>query len=145
MRGAIIAAVALLSGCASTIDPGPTMQQEAAILNARFAGRPVADILTTYGQPSSSFDAAGGIRVMQWSSNGTLRLHENVTSTTTGQVGDRTAYPGARPVPYAQTTTTREGYNVDVYCVMQAGVKGDGTVDRVGLGGQMGACEAFLR
>lgn len=145
MRAAAFMAVTVLAGCASTIDPGPTMQQEVATLNARFAGRPAADMLAIYGQPASSFDAAGGIRVLQWGSDGTLRLHENVTSTTTGAIGDRTAYPGARPVPYAQTTTTREGYNVDVHCVMQAGVRSDGTVDRVGLGGQMGACENFLR
>jgi hypothetical protein len=141
MRAALFVGILALSGCAS-MDVGPSAGQLTGALNSRFADRPVSEMIARYGQPETAFEMPNGIRVAQWSASTVVRLHENVTATTTGAIGDR-SIPGLRPIPYGQTTTTRQGYDEPMSCVMQAGFRADNTVERVGLGGKLGACDAF--
>lgn len=139
---ALLLAASLASSCA-TSGGIPTPAELATAANSRFAGRDVAAVIARYGPPDSQF-TQGEIRVLEWRTTGTLRFHEPVTTTTTGSVGDPAAYPFLASVPYRETTTTTQGYNVDYACTMQVGVRPDGRVDRVGFGGKMGACQQFM-
>lgn len=144
-RFAIVAALAA-AGCASGPPGGiPSPAEASAALNARYAGKPVQNVLSAYGLPQGQFQAPGSVRVFLWHATSTRRYHEPVTATTTGQVGiGNGAFAWAHPVPYTQTTTTMQGYNVEYACTLQVGVRPDGTVDGVGLQGKMGACTQFL-
>lgn len=135
--------LAIAASCASTPSiPSPDALD--ATLNARFAGRPFGEATARYGMPSYRFDADRGVTVFVWETTTTMRFHEPVTTTTTGTIGDSGARPWMPAVPYRQTTTTRQGYNVDMACLMQIGVKPNGIIERVGFSGKMGACQAFM-
>lgn len=139
---ALLLAGNLATSCATT-GGIPTPSELTAAANNRFAGGSIDAVIARYGIPESQF-MHGGIRVLEWRTTGTLRFHEPVTTTTTGTVGDPVAYPFLASVPYRETTTTTQGYDVNYACTMQVGVRPDGKVDRVGFGGKMGACQQFM-
>lgn len=133
-----------LAGCESQLGAGvPSADQLYAAANGRFAGHQVGEVVQRYGLPEAQF-MSGDVRVLVWHSNTTMRFHEPVTTTTRGTIGDVSQYPWLSSVPYRETTTTQQGYDVAYTCTMNVGVKQDGTVDRVGFGGQMGACQSFM-
>jgi len=100
-------------------------------------------VLNRYGMPESQF-MQGSIRVLEWRTSNTMRFHEPVTTTTTGRIGDALQSPWYSSIPYKETTTSSVGYDVNYTCTMQVGVNPDGSVDRVGFGGKMGACQSFM-
>jgi hypothetical protein len=133
-----------VTGCESQLGAGiasPDQLYNAA--NAKFSGGPIEAVLQRYGMPESQF-MSGGIRVLVWHANNSMRFHEPTKTTTTGTIGDSSQSPWYSSIPYRETTTSSSGYNVDYTCTMNVGVKPDGMVDRVGFGGQMGACQAFM-
>lgn len=142
---ALVAMIAGAPGCASMMDGGiPSPEELSALANTAYAGKHVDMVFSRFGQPSGQFDTDAGIRVLTWNTSNTMRFHEPVTTTTTGSVGDPTTYPYQPRVPYTETTTTQQGYNVDMSCTMQVGVRADGIVDRVAFNGKMGACQMFM-
>jgi hypothetical protein len=143
MKRIALLLVVLLAGYASASPKEVTHQQIYDALNRRFSGGPVSAVFERYGSPQSQFEAAAGVHVLVWHTDRTLRLHEPITTTTNGTIGDRSAYPWAS-IPYQQTSTTRVGYDSNVQCEMQVGVKPDNSVDHIGIGGALGACENFM-
>ena len=142
MRLLITAALAVLtlSACAglrSTSDM-PSPQELFDACNSAYRGKPFDAVILRYGQPDGHVPF-GQLTVYQFRLSGSVRLHEPVTTTTTGAVGTPSAY-----VPYAEKTTGWQGYNQDMYCMMRVGVKSDGIVDGVDFVGKMGACQAFM-
>lgn len=108
-----------------------------------FNNQPVQAALNRYGMPDSQF-MAGDIRVLVWEADTTMRYHRPVTTTTTGRIGDAGAYPWYSAIPYRQTSTSSEAYDEAYHCILQVGVRPDGTIERVGASGKMGACQAFM-
>jgi hypothetical protein len=47
-------------------------------------------------------------------------------------------------VAYAEKTTSWQGNNQEMQCMMRVGVKPDGTVDGLDFVGKMGACQVFM-
>jgi hypothetical protein len=130
----------ILSGCAPlrTGSDIPAPQELFDACNHAFRGKSFDMVILRYGQPDGQVPF-GQLTVYQFRISGSVRMHEPVTTTTTGAVGTTSAY-----VPYAQETTGWQGYNQTMNCMMRVGVKPDGTVDGVDFVGKMGACQAFM-
>lgn len=145
MKRTFIGAVVLVAAvsCATTSSI-PLPEELSAALNAAYRGRPVSAVYARYGQPDSQFMWGDDIRVLVWNTNRTMRFHEDVTTTTSGSAGDPAAYPYIAAVPYRETTTSQQGYNVDFSCALQVGVYENGTVHGIGTQGKMGACQNFM-
>jgi hypothetical protein len=130
---------AVLLGCASRRGGDiPSPEDLFAAVNRTFAGRPFDAVLLRYGQPAGKVPR-GELIIYQFQAANTVRLQEPVTTTTTGRVG---TYDSS--VPYAERTTSWQGYNQEMQCMMRVGVKPDGTVDGLDFVGKMGACQVFM-
>jgi hypothetical protein len=130
---------AVLLGCASRRGGDiPSPEDLFAAVNRTFAGRPFDAVLLRYGQPAGKVPR-GELIIYQFQAANTVRLQEPVTTTTTGRVG---AYDSS--VAYAEKTTSWQGYNQEMQCMMRVGVKPDGTVDGLDFVGKMGACQVFM-
>lgn len=138
----------LLAGCATTGGiPSPDALNTA--LQARFAGKPPALMLSRYGPPSEE-KTVNGRRYYVWHTDRSMTWNgpEQVV-TTTGTVGDSSVYPYTPPVTYRQTTRVPTRETETYYCSMAAELRGDGVfipvaVEIVRFRGQMGACQAFM-
>lgn len=116
----------------------PLPEELSRAANSAFVGKPVNNVLLRYGQPDGKVPY-GDLTIYQFSATNTVRFHEKVTNETTGRVG----WPDAN-VPYSERTTTRQGYDQTMNCMMRVGVKADGTVHGVDFVGKMGGCQVFL-
>lgn len=140
LRAALVIASLAVGGCASLIEPSIPLPDELfQASNRAWVGRPFNEVLLRYGQPSGQVPYRNDITVYQFQASNTVRFHESVTSDTNGRVGTY-----LDNVPYAERTTTRQGYDQSFSCMMRVGVRPDGTVDGVDFVGQMGACQVFM-
>lgn len=129
------------AGCASTFGGVPSPDQLHQAANARFAGGPIEPVLQHYGYPQSQF-MSGDRRVFVWNTSATVRMYNPTTTTTHGAIGGE--YPWLSSVPYREVTRYDAGGYESFACMMQVGVRPDGTVERIAFSGEMGACQNFM-